>query len=801
MKTLFQPGARLKLGICGAFGIWILELGIACAGGGEINLTQLPPPANRPVDFARDIQPIFESSCLKCHGPLKAKSHFRLDTRAAALKGGENNADDLVPGDSGRSKLIHYVTGLVPDFEMPPEGKGEPLTGTEIGLLRAWIDQGAEWSAATLEPTELSIEPMTRWTSVSGDRNKFREIEGVEPGWAGGLGRFAWRKPMGPDASFSGEGHAIYPDDDFQLKLALQKTDVGFVHAGVETRRKYFDDTGGFAPLLPTNSFNLNRDLSLLLGRAWIDFGLLFPDKPQVVLGYEYQFKQGNEATLQWGPVGTLPLSALPTDAKNIYPASKHIDEGTHVLKLDVTHEMFGWQLADSARVEFYNLATKRQNLLDFPNSDTTARVAEHDSHTQGANTFSVNKSLRDWLSVSGAYFYSRLDGSASLRQNTVDGSGAFAVGDQWIGDATMIRETHSGSVSSLIGPWQGLTLSLDAQGEWTSQDAMGFSNLRVGDPNAPPLIDNASRNIGNFSSASARENAALRYTTIPWTVLFGEVRLRQESFSRFENRPDATALDPLTYHADEDIQSQEYRAGFNTSPWPRLSFGADFRHRNERTDYTHSTVFNPAGYQYPGFFNWRNIADDQVETRLVYRATSWLKTSFSFRWQKTDFDSSTIAVPTITDGGLTEAGNYQAHVYSFNAVLTPVRRLFLSGTFSYSDSRTMTLQNGANYLAPYQGNTYSVLSSATFALNADTHLRATYVFSKSGYAQHNLAGLPLGIDYESHSLQAGVTHRFNKNLLGDLAYGFAQYHEPTSADVNDFTAHSIFATVTILWR
>lgn len=766
----------------------------------EINPAQLPPPAKRQVDFARDIEPILESSCLKCHGPVKPKSHFRLDTRGSALKGGENNSDDIVPGDSAHSKLIHYVTGLVSDFEMPPEGKGKPLTATEIGLLRAWIDQGAHWNVAGPEPTELSIVPMARWTAVSGDGHKFRELEGIEPGWAGGLEHFSWRKPLGPDGSFSGEGHAIYPGDDYQLKLALQKPDVGFVHAGVETWRKYYDDSGGFAPLLPTNSFRLNRELSLLLGHAWIDFGVALPDKPQIVLGYEYQFKQGNEATLQWGPVGTLPLFALPTDAKNVFPAAKHIDEGTHILKLDVTHDISGWELADSARVEFYHLSTKRQDLLDSPDSETVARVNEHESHTQGANTFSVNKSLTDWLTVSGAYFYSRLDGSASLQQSTLDGPGVFAAGDQWFGNATTLRETHSGSLATLVGPWEGLTLSLDAQGEWTDQDVRGFSNLREGNPSAPPVFDDASRNIGNLDSVSARENAILRYTTIPWTVLFAEVRLRQESLAKFENRPDPASANQFTYSVDEDIQSEEYRAGFNTSPWTRLSLGADFRHRDERTDYNRLTLSYPAGYQYPGFFNWRDIADDQVETRLVYRATAWLKTSFNFRWQKTDFDTSTRAVDTITPGGQTESGNYEAHVYSFNAVLTPIRRLFLSSTFSYSDSRTMTLQNGVNYLAPYQGNTYTVLSSATFALNETTRLRAMYVFSKAGYGQHDLAGLPLGMDYESHSVQAGITHRFTKNLVGDLVYGFAQYHEPSSGDVNDFTAHSIFASVTILW-
>src|ERR1019366_5144952 len=145
-------------------GLW--EVVFACllmtrlVSAAEIDTNALPPVASGSVVFDRDIRPILEQSCLRCHGPEKPKSHFRLTTREWALKGGVNNNDDIVPGDSAHSRLIQYVSWLVPDMEMPPPGKAPPVTSTQIGLLRAWIDQGANWTAGGAAPQiALSVSP------------------------------------------------------------------------------------------------------------------------------------------------------------------------------------------------------------------------------------------------------------------------------------------------------------------------------------------------------------------------------------------------------------------------------------------------------------------------------------------------------------------------------------------------------------------------------------------------------------------------------------------------------------------
>lgn len=102
----------------------------------------VPPPADGPVDFARDVAPILSKSCARCHARGQAKGRFSLETREGLLKGGRAGPA-IEPGNSADSLLVHLVAGLDPDLVMPE--KGSRLTGVEIGLLRAWIDQGAVW--------------------------------------------------------------------------------------------------------------------------------------------------------------------------------------------------------------------------------------------------------------------------------------------------------------------------------------------------------------------------------------------------------------------------------------------------------------------------------------------------------------------------------------------------------------------------------------------------------------------------------------------------------------------------------
>lgn len=118
---------------------------LSTAAFAEIDVSKLPPASTKTgLTFEKDIKPLFEKSCFKCHGPEKQKGKLRVDSLEAILKGGESGK--LFEGkDSAKSSLVHSISGLDEDSAMPPKGKGvDPLTKEQQGLVRAWIDQGAK---------------------------------------------------------------------------------------------------------------------------------------------------------------------------------------------------------------------------------------------------------------------------------------------------------------------------------------------------------------------------------------------------------------------------------------------------------------------------------------------------------------------------------------------------------------------------------------------------------------------------------------------------------------------------------
>jgi len=100
------------------------------------------------IEFVEKIQPILEVHCFKCHGGGKRspKGDYSLKTKELAFTAGDLGEDPIIAGNSEDSLLYRLISSDDEDERMPPEGKSnQPLSPLQIGLVKAWIDGGAEW--------------------------------------------------------------------------------------------------------------------------------------------------------------------------------------------------------------------------------------------------------------------------------------------------------------------------------------------------------------------------------------------------------------------------------------------------------------------------------------------------------------------------------------------------------------------------------------------------------------------------------------------------------------------------------
>jgi hypothetical protein len=134
------------------------------------------------VDFAKQVFPILNSKCAKCHSEKKGETKGvfaidRMDDMKKQVKAGSPDA----------SSLVNSIT--LPDDDedvMPPKGKGTRVSPAEVKLIKQWIMEGASFeaggakpAAAPAAPTAAAGGPMT-WTNTSGGslQGEFQRMEG-----------------------------------------------------------------------------------------------------------------------------------------------------------------------------------------------------------------------------------------------------------------------------------------------------------------------------------------------------------------------------------------------------------------------------------------------------------------------------------------------------------------------------------------------------------------------------------------------------------------------------------------------
>ena len=671
------------------------------------------------------------------------------------------------------------------------------LISTAFGAEKA-AEKAEEKAAPKVEAKEapkpeFEMTPMLRFVDVSGNKQQFREDWWIRDGFTGGVEDFSMRQEFGKNSVFTLQGHGIYSDEDYMVRMEFNRPDLGFIRAGFSQYRKWFNDTGGYYPFFTVPSFELDRDLNLTVGNWFVEAGLTKPGFPKITFGFEHQSKEGDKSMLEWGSVIDLSAGALNSNRK-IYPAFKDIDETVDIFKINVDHDIGKVHLADQFRYENYNNDTTRYereiNLTASTSKNITIR--EDFNHDQFSNALSAESHITDKLYASGGYLFATMNGGADLSINTVTTPPGVFVASPfnyfWTAQAMQLdQDSHVLNANLMYGPWAGLTAYAGVQAEQTQTDGAALALLTQVPPQATP----EARLLSATDKSSLTEHAGVRFTKIPFTVLFAEGRMVQQQIDLTNSQLGGD--DPFARRTDTDVERHEYVVGFNTSPIRRAGLSAEYRRSERENDYNHFVDTTVGGY--PGFIDLQQFDTDQINAKLTLRPMNRFTTTFKYQLISTDIRTRTDAAP----GNSITSGEYNAHIYSVSATVTPINRLYLTGYFSLTDSETTSFANGVASVTPFENRYYTLMTTIGYALDEKTDASVDYLHSRTFSFNGSYAtGMPYGFDNTRHGVSAGLARRITKNMTARLRYGYYELDQPTDNHINDYQAHLAMLTCTV---
>lgn len=648
--------------------------------------------------------------------------------------------------------------------------------GTILFTMTGSSQEGGETTDAN------AVAPTLYYIRVSGDEDQYQADWWTPDGWSGGPKQLTLHDTYENDVTLSFDGRVIVPAEDYKFKIEVKRPDVGFIRGKYSERRKYFDGTGGSYIPFDRPPLELRNDLYMDIGDFYLEAGLNIPDRPNITAAYDHQIKKGNKSSTEWGAV------SMNGTTRNIFPAFKAIDEETDVFKLQIDHTIGDVYVVDTLQYERYETNTTKfeeERNLDSRTAETVT-VDEMYDHDAFFNTFHLETRLNETFFFSMGYLFSRLEGNAGFRMQTVP-FGPEPFDKDWLTrQVTVDRKAHviNGNVSA--GPYKNFRFygGVQAETNETKGDAdavlteIAFDGTMV----SPEAIISS-----QSEEDSIEETAGIRYTGLPFTTTYVEGKWVQSKIELSETEFEDGTLG-FKRKTDTDVNRERYTLGISTFPFRNSTFSIRYRESRRNNDYDHSADTETG---YSAFITDQTFDKEDISARLTFRPATGLQLSLSHRFLAIDTETGSDTTPPSS----VRSGNYDASIYGIGFTLTPSAKSYLTGLFSYHDAKTTSFDNGVPSVLTFEGDVFEMLTTAGFAIDQDTDLKVEYLFSRSDNFENNSAdGLPLGLDNERNGFFAALSRNIDEKIIIRLRYGYYSYDEGNSRDHNDYEAHLLGA-------
>jgi hypothetical protein len=683
-------------------------------------------------------------------------------------------------------------------------------------------------------PTQEQPEAFNNWIElgiggliINGDEAQFKQEHRMSGDVYGGIQDLHYEKALGKDVQLLVDGHAIWDNNDYDVKVELSKAKLGYIRAGFTEFRSWYDGNGGFFPHNGGTFFPPPfPEMHIDRGEAWVELGLRVPDWPEITLRYSHEFRDGQKDSTVWGDTTLTGLAVNPT--RKIIPSFRDIDETRDIFALDISKTISNTDVLLGMRYEHnendYSLNMERgagqlPPVVRPPGAQRFVTQQQNDDVDLFSGHAITETRLTDSLWFTTGYSYTTFE-------NDLSGTRIFGTSfDSAFGEPVPTLNQRDHAFIDLAGTaevkehlvnanlfWMPLpSLNVLAGFRYTHEDRDSDSTFLAEEPvaNTPPFSTtnpNGGFHFGPGIPTSGERSAdydrfaqrlELRYIGIANWLFYAQGEWEEES-GDVEEFQTMNELEPRL-NKDTNALGQKYTVGANWYPLMRLNLSTQYYHRIAAYDEDIITADFPRLIDQ----DWNT---DDVNIRVTFRpkvpaclGTLALVSRYDFERTTIDGRWEHAGEPFLAEE---ETGEITQHVMTESITWSPLARFFLDANFSYTLNQTDTPANNIN-LTPntsptvvnFRNDYWTVTSGVGYIIDDKTDVYGDFSFyCANDHFKNAVVAVPYGLGATEYTASASVTRQLTKQMRLLLRYGYFNYRDATSGGHNNYEAHSIFS-------
>lgn len=632
-------------------------------------------------------------------------------------------------------------------------------------------------------------------TFVDGDKGQFGQRMQIPAGvMFGGVDALRYQKTINKQTSFSLDGRGIVDNHDYKLDLQLADPDTGYIKAGYEEFRTWYDGSGGYLPKTDTWIKPDDESLALDRGNAWIEGGLTLPDLPVLTLRYDHQFRDGKKDSTSWGDETTKGLR------RSIVPMLWNIDERRDIVAGDIKDTLGNTDLGLGVRYERDTLDDSRdvaRGVLTTSQRYTTQKENDVtdilDAHAFTDTSFNKKyrfttgyliSSLKSDIGGSrifGSSYDAAFNPKFSKRQYHDEGYYDLQGGSS--------EKQYVMNMNLMANPWDGLTITPSARIEKKNID--GDSRFMESNVGAAPKLTTSLEDLQAFNQrglVEVSEQLEARYTGIRNWVLYlaGDWSQGDGNYSNHTEDYDTKKITDPGVNADDTAYVQKYTAGATWYALKSLSLASQYYHKIRDNNYKNY-----------GVLSGLDSDTDDVNVRATWRPLNSVTLVGRY-----DLQLANVYQSAAEENGDHKSADIKTHIVGATFTWTPVERLYLQSSANYAFDRMTTPADdatgaAANIVTESRNDYFNFSQLVGYALDQKTDLQVQYSFYRANdFLDNSSSSVAYGAGETENIVTATLKHDLTDRMQVALKYGYFANRDKASGGNNDYNAQLVMSTL-----